>query len=360
MTSTLRLLKGKKAGAYIYLGAVFMIVGFIATLACMHFFEMYVSRTRAQLVCDTIADGAAVAGQSHIGFSISSAEAMAEELFERNVTDSNASYDIEIVDETDSYGNPTGDKLVKVFLTSTRYPILNGGLLKRAYTVNANATVKVKVTYDQDYVLELSYWGNRYYDSVPFATTTPGNRNPAYVSWLINFYLNPEFSILYQQGGTLEANNYDNNSFFLFDYLRLMAVDLGPDGRTYHVDDPVSGSNWSSITPGLPNFGAFPGESSTTTLRHEIETNGALPYPGWTRENDIAAIQQKANEGKPAILFAMSGLRRRLHAYVVVPQNGSLPDGCVAVAYADNIGQRSNYMILKISDLENAYAFWHE
>lgn len=373
MTDTFRLLKNKNAGAYIYLGAVFMIVGFIATLACMHFFEMYVSRTRAQLICDAIADGAAVAGQSHIGFSESRAESMANKLFAKNSASADADFTMEIVDETDSHGNPTGDKLIKVYYTSTRDPILNGGLLRRAYTVHANATVKVKITYEQQYVLSESYWGNAYYNSVPFATTTPGNRNPAYVSWLINFYLNPEYSEMYMQSWT-NALNRDVNSFFLFDYFRLMAIDLGPGGVTCHIDDYTSLGN--SGMPGLPGGSGLPGLGGGTgtsggqTLRKEIENNGNLPFPGWTPVSGAQNIQSIANTGKPVVIFTVGNSQRTMRAYVVVPQNGNLPDGCIAVAYFDEQGQKSNYEVYDLEfalelgqhgmGIEKAYAFWHE
>lgn len=311
----------KDANGTLYLGIVIMIVAFVVVLVCVNLFQMYTTHARAQLICDTIADGAAVAGQTTNGYFVDRAISAAEEIFQKNKIDGTLqNYSINITNDYDDNGQYTGYKLITVtYSLSTRAygtSFLNNyssNTLSSHYTANAKAVVKAKATIQQNTWITSSYALNPN-APLPFPTTTPGARAGGYATWLIDYHLCPQQNTIYTLGGDHEAY------CLLFDYLKCMAV-------------PVEG--WRN--------------AASLRIMHNNYTSGIFDTSIWTEMNNPETIQMAADTGKPTIILCKENLTGDYQCYIVVPQKNAIAPGHITVAYA-NWFKCSNYDVLDWND----------
>lgn len=322
MMSTIRKkLCEKDANGTIYLGIVIMIVAFVIVLVCVNLFQLYTTHTRAQLICDAIADGAAVAGQTSNGYFVDRAESAAEAIFQKNKIDGTLqNYSISITNEYDDRGQYTGYKFVTVtYSLSTRAyatSFLNNyssNALSGHYTANAKAVVKAKATIQQNTWITSSYALN---PNAPlsFPTTVPGTRAGGYATWLIDYHLCPQINPIYTLGRD------DDVYCLLFDYLKCMAV-------------PVE--DWRN--------------AASIQIMHNNYTSGIFDTSLWTETNSPEALQMAADNGKPAIILCKENITGDYQCYIVVPQKNAIALGHIAVAYT-NWFKCSNYDVLNWSD----------
>lgn len=320
MRLILNKLREKRGSGSVYFGIVLIIVAFIAMLVCINLFQLYGVHARAQLVSDTIADGAAIAGRTNLTFNESIAKEAAEEIFEANKQyipdNSSISYTIDISEELNSQGASTGYYIIKTSCTLSVDTYGHNFFLsslggepthKTKYRATENSTVRCKLAVASDTFLDESY----YYDReayLGFATSTSGNRFGGYVSWLIKYYLSPEYNSIYL------SNNTSFNSFcLLLDYYKCMGYDIE------HFDfNSVKEFHWR-----LSNY----------------NNSGAHYY------TSASQIQMAADQGKPTVIVCRNARSSEIYEfYIVVPQNTTLLPNQIVVAHANGFNQ--NYQII--------------
>lgn len=321
MGAIIRKLKEKRASGSVYLGLVLMIVAFVAVLVCVNLFQLYGVHTKAQLISDTIADGAAVAGRVNLTFDESIAKEMAKQIFDANISENtDGSYTIDISEELDSWGRSTGYYLIKTSCTISANSYGHSFFLsslgndsehKSSYTATANSTVRCKLAVTSDTYLKKSY----YYEKdayLGFATTTSGNRFGGYVSWLIKYYLSPEYNPIY-----LSNDSAFNSMCFLIDYYKCMDFET--------------------------EYFAF---DSIKELHQRIKAYGIGDA---TLHSSATQIQMAADEGRPTVIVCRNKQNPEIYEfYVVVPQNAALLPNQIVVAHAN--GYNQNYQIIDWND----------
>lgn len=315
-------LKEKRASGSVYLGLVLMLVAFVAVLVCVNLFQLYGIHTRAQLISDTIADGAAIAGCVNLTFDESIAKETAEQIFQANISENtNGSYTIEVNEELDSWGQSTGYYIVKTTCTISAQSyghsfflssLGNDSSHKSSYTATASSTVRCKLAVTSNSYLKKSY----YYEKdayLDFATTTSKNRTGAYVSWLIKFYLSPEYNPIY-----LSNDSAFNSMCFLIDYYKCMGFET-----EYFAFDSIKELHQRTKTFGIGNDA--------------------------TIHNTATSLQMAADEGKPTVILCRDKQNPEIYEfYVVVPQNNTLLPNQIVVAHAN--GYNQNYQIIDWND----------
>ena len=112
-------ISNNRGGASVYFGVVLMLMSFLVIAICINTFQMYQSDVRAQLICDAIADGSAMAGETPIGFDKIRVYKAADEIFSYNCPDDSYEYQISI-DAEYKEGQPTGYQLITVVLKTRK------------------------------------------------------------------------------------------------------------------------------------------------------------------------------------------------------------------------------------------------
>lgn len=316
----------KKAGASVYLGVVLMLLAFVVVTICINVFQMYSMDLQAQLISDCIADGAAIAGQTPLGFDESRALSAAQEIFDYNNCIQNNTYifNITITDET-ANGIATGDKLISVTVSGQSNYVFadilksftdDAETINEDFAVRATSVVKAEAENAITSILMQSYFiGGRYeIPVVDIPTTSPGNRLSSYPTWLINYYLCPEYNSIYQPVGESKAGH------FLLDYLKHMGV----YSRPYTAEQILTGDG--------ANFFATYSISETT---HPTQ------------------IQAKANAGEIVFIVCRDAATSEAEIYIVVPSHDQLSQSQITVAYANR--ETDNYKIIEWADFQNTH-----
>lgn len=325
----------KRAGVSIYLGVILMLIAFLVIAICINIFQMYSIDVRVQLICDVVADGSAIAGQTPLGFDEERTKMAADKIFGLNNTlsDAELDYEIQITDEVID-GSPTGNKLVsvQVFGRSNYFytEILDffdgkSDVLAKTFSVSAKSVVKAIVKTEITSVLTESYFEGKRYQlpTVGIITTTPGNRLASYSTWLIDYYLCPEYNPIYQPSSPGAAKS----GHFLLDYLKHMGLYSEP----FSAESILSGDGQSFF---LSYIAAF--------------------------DTNAASIQSKANAGEVMFFACRNNESGAAELYIVVPAKTNLDEGCIAVAYANS--ETNNYHVLKLDDFMATHSnvtFYH-
>lgn len=330
MLKTIRaMVTNKQAGASVYLGVILMLIAFLVITICINTFQMYSVDVRAQLISDVIADGSAVAGQTPLGFDEVRMTAAAARIFSHNNTfdDITLAYEISAADEIVD-GSPTGYKLITVVVSghSNHYftaiiDFFNGDDedAVQSFDVYAKSVVKAKVGNSASSVLQQSYYeGNRHnLPAVDITTTTPGNRITSYSTWLMEYYLCPEFNSIYQPG--LSAT--PKSGHLLLDYLKHMGLYSEP----HSAESILTG-------PGQAAFASYTFNSNASA----------------------SDIQAKANAGEVMFFVCRNTQTGAAEIYIVVPTKSDIDDGAIAVAYANQ--ETANYKVINLEAFKTTHS----
>lgn len=261
----------------------------VAIIVVINLFQMYSLNIKAQTVCDSIADGAAVAGQNPTGFDRDAAKKVANDLV---VANNMGTAPVITFSEELSGGYPTGYELVTVnYKAKTRLYSADSFSVDQ-FTVSGHSVVRAEVPNDAENWIPRSFFRESYRE-VPFTTTGAGKRNPAYVTWFIKYYLCPQYNPVYQPSGVLSKGNE-----FIYDYLRCM------------------GLSSTEITP-LP---------SDQWLDYFVMSGG------WHLETEVDAIKSAANSGQPVVMLSIQGYD--LDMCAVVPETSLTKADEIATAQA--------------------------
>ena len=290
-------------------------LAFVALVVVIEHFGLLSTQTQTQITTDVIVDGASVAGNKSTGYDMSAMNDVAAFLAsQNNINGSLIDYDISASEELDQNGNKTGNILVYAEITSARelfIPIYSS--LNDRISITANALVRVEPTTDANGFITQSFADN---PTVlpPFVTSSPGHRNPAYVTWFIEYYLNPESNSIYNA-----PEEERNDNLFIFDYMVCM-------GFSPHM---------------LPNtVDGFVGY---------FENNAN----GWSDVSDLKAAIEIANEGKPVVIIQKNIENGGIIMSVAVPTNGPLTTGEIATA---QVGKESwNYRAIDLNKSTDQY-----
>lgn len=302
-----RILRSRKASAAVYLGIAIMLVALVAIIVCINYYSLYSTHLKAQLICDTIADGAAIAGQTVSGYDEDKVREVAEKLFENNKMDGvQQTYTLEIKDVPNA-----NEKLIVVEM-KTEASFYGAKFLDIGELFNANtrSVVQVKYSVIADTWIQESFY-NRPNDKLTFAASIEGNRNASYINWLVEYYLNPEKNPLY-----LFQNSAPRSHYLIYDYIKCMGLKPG---------DPKTLSEWKNY---------FASQDAKDA--------------GWIVGADPTALQAEAELGKP-VLIIQTMKDGTENFFIVVPQRQVLPEGYIAVAYANH--GTTNYKAMCWSDL---------
>lgn len=177
--------------------------------------------------------------------------------------------------------------------------------------------------------------------STPFGTTAQGYRDPEHVTWFIDTFLAPEENPIYRnvkkEGPTGEDEYLTFCNTFMHDYL----VCMGFDGAEHEPYESRTTYYWyiTMIQSVIIGDGKYYVE--------EIESDGwrcanpkAIKESAPDKQEQLIGIAQEvqsaANEGRPviAIQHRHKGDRTYHHCFVVVPQQGELAPGQIAIAEA--------------------------
>lgn len=329
-------LGNKQAGATVYLGVVLMLMAFLVITICINVFQMYSIDVRAQLISDAVADGSAVAGQTPLGFDDVRMRTAASKIFDLNNTlsDATLSYDIEVTDEIVD-GSYTGYKLVTVTVSGySNYfytdivDFFDGSddTMSEAFSVNAKSVVKAKAETTITNTLSQSFYenGRHLLPDVGIITTTPGNRLASYTTWLIDFYLCPEYNPIYQS----TSSGTSKNGHLLLDYLKHMGLYSEP----YSAESILTG-------PGRTAFSSYAVSGDITATE----------------------MQSKANSGEVVFIACRDVGTGAAEIYIVIPSKSALEDNCIAVAFANTAAD--NYKIINYEDFKTTHTeisvYWH-
>ena len=306
-------IKEKTASGSLYIGVTVMIVAYIAVLVCVNLYQLYSLNIKAQLICDTIADGAAVAGQITSGFDENLAKQKALDLYEANKTDGmEHSYSIAI--ERQESGQYAGCMKIEVSyrISSNAFGInfLNSFSNENAnshYIATAKATAIAKThTFSGSWLRESFLYNNEQPFPVGIEPTNPGNRNKFWTSIFIGNYLSPKDNPIYSQGNDLCVRR------LVYDYLMF-----------HSVSDDVWKNN-----------------ESLSDIYTAYNSNLSDSNSQWSRVNsDPEEILSHVNEGKPTLILCKYG--EKYQCYIVSPEK-NLEVGQIAVAYT-NESSRANF-----------------
>lgn len=313
----IRKINWRRGNGTLYLSSFVLFLAFAASVAVMEIFNLYYNQSKLQTITDTVADGSAIAALTPVGFDRDRMDDAANELLQKNgVVGTSVSTTIVANDEKDSHGNRTGDKLVTVnLLMNKNYLVANPRSYGSLFSISSHSKVRAKVVDNSAEMQTHSFAGiNNAVATYP--TTSDGSRNAAYINWLIEYRLNPEYNPVYQRGGI------NNSYYFIYDYLISM--------RFNGFNSPLL--NWEQ--------------------QCAIWLNNTLS--SWTDITGCSAtqIQNIADTGKPVVvtLYDSSG---KFEAAVVVPRKGVLSGGEIALA---RVGEKNdNYVRTNYNDLKSEY-----
>lgn len=303
----------KSGSGSTYLGVVMMLVAFTFIIVSLNLNRLYFMGVKTQVVIDAVVDGAAIAGSSEFGFDESAMQNAANDLVNYNqIAGVNTDYTLNVEDEYDLRGNPTGNKIISGSLNLTeKYYMPQYLSLADRFQTSRSAIVHVTVKTTSDGWIQSSYYHTPH-ATLPFYSTSEGHRNPAYVSWFIENYLNPQHNSIYKPSITTTHGHE-----FLFDYLKCMGLD--------------------NNTPRTLLFWRF--------YLFSAERDGWTRYPIQATRD----IQQAANEGKAVIITQVTN-DGETAIYVVVPETTMPQEGCVATA---TVGVENwNYKYINLSELK--------
>lgn len=327
-----KVLCNKKANATVYYCVVLMLMAFLVLTVCINIFRMYSMDVRIQLISDAISDGAAVYGQTPIGFDENRTIRAAEELFQINKLDGiNLSYDITVDDEIIN-GSNTGDKIVTVTVTGQADHIFTDFInflsdpnnpAPGTFQIKAKSVVKVDVMVEAGAALSQSYYEAGRHD-LPlgdFITTTPGNRNASYITWLMEYYLSPEYNPIYQPDGVTNATK---GGHLLLDYIKHMGLSAEP----YSPESLVSGS-------------------------------GTAAYSSYSFDQNATAaqIQEVADAGEIMFITCRDSASSDPEVYIVVPAKSILETNEISVAYANKT--TDNYKVIDWDEFKATHTSIH-
>lgn len=323
------IITNKQAGASVYLCVILMLMAFLVITICINVFQMYSVDVRAQLISDVIADGSAVAGQTPLGFDEARMLAAAETIFNSNnsIDDITLDYNISVADELIN-GSPTGYKLITVTVSgrSNHYFTALIDFFKssneetpQSFDVHAKSVVRAKVENSAASVLQQSYYegGRHSLPAVDITTTAPGNRIASYSTWLIEYYLCPEFNPIYQPG--LSAT--PKSGHLLLDYLKHMGLYSEP----HSAESILTGA-------GQAAFASYAFNSNASASN----------------------IQAKANAGEVMFFVCRNAQTGAAEIYIVVPAKFDIGDGAIAVAYANQ--DTDNYKIIDLDTFKTTHS----
>lgn len=298
----LRKIRNEKRGnGIVCLSMVILILIFISVFVIINLLHLYLAKNKLQLVGDTIADGAAVAGLNPQGFSETDVIHMAHQILEKNRNnDSKQNPDymkmhiekINVKAEKDSDNQETGNYIVRVDMKATLGTLATNLLnLSDKTHIKTSSTVLVKPKEIHNMWLQSSFVWNQN-DNVPFTTTYPGKRNPQYVNWFIFNYLHPSENPLYHKNVALK----EANGWFLGDYFKCLG---------YTVEAPIE----------------------RFEKNHQYYGNRSIQ-----KTTDFKFLSDIAQTGRPAVIICNNPTR---DVYIVLPfmyefdQEGKIAVACI-------------------------------
>ncbi len=331
MCKVRKLLSSKEGSGTLYLGLAVLGLAFASVVFCVSLYQLYTYDMRAQLICDSIADAAAVAGQTPEGFDDSISKQTAKDVYNRNIVSlksgTRTQYTINIQDEKLYNGVKTGYKIITVHV-SINSNALMAKLFKNSERLDSKATAVVRAKIVTSEVHWMNWTGYNMTISQFYRKANDegypilDSRSPIYLKYIINSILHPSKNQTYD---LLSPTGYEpiEEAYFINDYLSfLKVVDFEKGMPEKIVPEFV-----------LDNYGA---------------------YAVWRRSFDPVELQAAANEGKPVIVYIYNAEDDAYASYMVIPCQGIMPNGCIAVAYTNYTG-RSNYDELQWSDLDNGH-----
>lgn len=306
-----------KGSGSIYLGAVILLVCLTITLMLMEQYNMFEASVKNQLITDLIADGSAISGITPAHYDDNLVYDMADKLAKENtVNGENINYSVDIENEYAVNGVPTGNKLIKV--ESTVYPkhyIPDYFSYNERFEVKSNAVVRVEAPSTVNGYLNVSFMTN-WNNTLPFVASSPGHRNPAYVTWFVTYYLSPEYNSLYDSSfGTVMNQQY------ITDYMVCMGFD-----------------KFASFQHGHGGWDNYLGSSEATS-------------DGWFSISSLTQAQNYANQGMAVVLVEQG--ERQLS--VVVPSQGNMQSNEIALSYVTNNSNKNFIRVLHSDITDNAY-----
>lgn len=304
----------KKGNASGYIGLALVILSYVGIICIVALFGMFYAHNRTQIITDVVADGATVAGNLPSGFNAEIMESKAVEILEKNNVENVEISDIKVAPEINAEGNPTGSILVSTTLESEieLYVPLYLDYGSRFHS-SATAIVRVDPITNEEGLLgdNFIHLGTQI---PPFVTSLPGKRNGAYVSWFMNFYLNPEQNLIYDKSV---------NSFFIYDYLICM-------GFTHEEINCDNGT----LNQKLQSF--FAGDE-------------------WKEVHKREEIINIANSGKPVVIITDESIPQYS---VVMPVQGVIGADEIPTAFVGE--KRWNYKNINMDEFESAKILYHE
>lgn len=326
------IIANKRGSGSIYLGFMIMIIAFVAILVCVNLFQLYTLNTQVQVISDAIADGSASAGLTMFAFDETEMRLAAEKIFDYNNTLNGITltYTIQAVEEKDSEGHTTNNKLITVEVLG-RTEAFNSGLISAftknkhddTYLAKGKSTVRAEVKVIQNtWITETLLKKGELYE-LPFATTDATNRNPNYTNWVIDYFLCPEYNPIYQKADNTSVTKANH---FLYDYSMCMGI------------------------AGLVKSDFY----DLSLILEDLKTNQFFGYGTWTHYSSAAELQSNADTGRPTVIICETR-HGQPEVYVVVPQKNSISSNQVAVAYANNTN--SNYKIIEWNEFLSTHQY---
>lgn len=303
----------KSGSGSTYLGIVVLLICFVASIVIMERFNLFYTQTKAQVIADSVSDGAALAGVNVGGFNSNDMKDMAYDIIDANKVD-NASltYDIQVENEYDKRGVPNGNKLVTVNTEITKkYFVPNYLSYGDRFKVSATAVVRVEAPSTYNAFLYQSFYTNKNM-TLPFATSSINHRDDGYVTWFINYYLSPEYNDLYK--GRF-GNTYTEH--FITDYMVCMGFNKTECYQHGH-------GGWKNYLSSA--------QASTD---------------GWFKISNLSKAQQYADKGYAVVLVKSESPSLS----VVIPKQGNISSNEICIAYADQ--NNSNCTRVSFSEISN-------
>lgn len=299
---------------------------------CINLFQLYGKHAKTQLICDAIADGAAVAGLTPAGFDETRMKEAARKIAEYNGL-TNMDYTIDVDDEKDKHGNYTGNKLITVDIRirGDYYGSQYLGLTNH-FSIKAHSVVRAEVDVTNYSLLQTSY-----YDisatTPPFVTTTQGTRNPFFNKWLIGYYLCPQHNPIY-----VSQNEVSHAHKLLYDYLlctdTLPLLECDALMWPFYFTSPSPAGNWTQLTDAAEiQAAADAGETVILTV---------IPDDTKTAIDGLAPFDSLSEEEASTLFYSAK-------LYLVIPSSSVMQEGCVHVAHAN--ANPTNSMYIDIQNL---------
>lgn len=307
----------RKGNASGYLGLSLVLVSYVGIICIIAIFSAFFTQAKTQMLTDVVMDGATVAGNLPSGFNKEVMESKAYEILEKNEIENIVIEDIKAETELDENGNPTGSTIATGTL-SAEIEIYAPIYLdyNTRFKTTASAVVRVDPITNEEGLLSQNFI-HCPGAIPPFATTSPLQRNSAYVTWIMTFYLNPENNLLYSNG---------INEFFIYDYLMCM------------------GFSEEEMRVG-----------SSDSLKHTLKK--FLTGEEWTKTTEYEEIISAANAGKPVLIVNTENYLMS----VVMPVQGIKGEHEIPTAFVGE--ERWNYKNISIESLinsEKVFAVIHE